>query len=373
MPRLQRYLLLLAGALAIAFFFYKFRNSIGLEGFRWGMVGASLRHARIGLLLLGLVTIYVCFAIRALRWQHFCRWLGPSHFWRVYGATLMGFACVFLLGRAGEPVRPVLIARKDSLSVAGMFGVYVLERVADIAAAVVVAILALFLFQRQHLGGAVASSDVPVMQIARSAATALFAGLVGVIAFLVYFRYHGAAWLGRRLEQSRWRHGWRGRVILLLEGFSEGLQGIRTWNDLGALVLYSALHWALISFFYFWVTHAFPGKLSSLPFSSVLLVMAFSLVGSTVQLPAVGGGSQAATFLVFTLVFGVEKEPAIVASVVIWLIGSASCALAGLPLLFREGWSMGDLGRMARAEEQASLPKDLSESGDAAASNEGSR
>ncbi len=85
--------------------------------------------------------------------------------------------------------------------------------------------------------------------------------------------------------------------------------------------------------------------------------MAFSLVGSTIQLPAVGGGSQAATFLVFTLVFGVEKEPAMVASIVIWLIGSASCALVGLPLLFREGWSMGELGRMARAEEQASLPK----------------
>ena len=80
MPRLQRYLLFLAGALAIAFFFYKFRNSVGLQGFRWGMVGTSLRHTRIGLLLLGILTIYVCFAIRALRWQHFCRWLGPSHF-----------------------------------------------------------------------------------------------------------------------------------------------------------------------------------------------------------------------------------------------------------------------------------------------------
>ena len=77
----------------------------------------------------------------------------------VYDATMMGFTCVFLLGRAGEPVRPVLIARKDSLSVAGMFGVYVLERVADIAAAVVVAILALFLFQRGHWPAvAVASS-----------------------------------------------------------------------------------------------------------------------------------------------------------------------------------------------------------------------
>src|SRR5277367_6157147 len=192
MPRLQRYLLFLLGALALAFFFYKFRNSIGLQGFRWEMVAHSLRHARIGLLALGIAIIYACFAIRALRWMRFCRWLGPSHFRSVYDATMMGFTCVFLLGRAGEPVRPALIARKDSLSVAGMFGVYVLERVADIAAAVVVAILALSLFPRSGLTGAVAPaavSGMPIMQIARSAATVLFAGLVGVIAFLVYFRY----------------------------------------------------------------------------------------------------------------------------------------------------------------------------------------
>jgi hypothetical protein len=133
------------------------------------------------------------------------------------------------------------------------------------------------------------------------------------------------------------------------------------------------VHWVLISFFYFWVTRAFPGTLAALSYPSVLLVMAFSLVGSTIQFPAVGGGSQAATFLVFTLVFGVEKEPAMVASIVIWLIGSASCALVGLPLLLREGWSMGELGRMARAEEEASLEGDLRKAEDAAASREGSR
>jgi glycosyltransferase 2 family protein len=373
MPRLQRYLLLLVGALAVAFFFYKFRNSIGLQGFRWEMVGHSLRHARVGLLLLGVAMIFIAFALRALRWMRFCRWIGPSHFRNVYDATMMGFTCVFLLGRAGEPVRPALIARKDSLPVGGMFGVYVLERVADIAAAVIIAILALFLFNHSGLTSAVGTSGLPVMQIARSAATALFVGLVVVIAFLVYFRSHGAAWLSRRLQNSRWRHGWRGKLVSLLEGFSEGLQGIRTWGDLSALVLYSAVHWTLISFFYFWVIRAFPGTLSTLSFSSALLVMAFSLVGSTVQLPAVGGGAQAATFLVFTLVFGVEKEPAMVASIVIWLIGSAACSLVGLPLLFREGWSMGELGRMARAEGQATLDQDLRKAENAAASSEGSR
>jgi hypothetical protein len=83
------------------------------------------------------------------------------------------------------------------------------------------------------------------------------------------------------------------------------------------------------------------------------MVTAFTLVGSAVQLPGVGGGSQLATFLVLTLVFGVEREPAAVASIVIWLITFAGCCLVGLPLLFREGWSMGELRKMAREEEEA--------------------
>ena len=66
-------------------------------------------------------------------------------------------------------------------------------------------------------------------------------------------------------------------------------------------------------------------------------------------------------FLVFTLIFGVEKEPAATASILIWLITFASCSLMGLPLLLREGTSMGELRKMAagaRDEERARLEAD---------------
>jgi glycosyltransferase 2 family protein len=363
MKKSRRYLLLLLALLALGYFFYKFRNAITLEGFHWGIVAESLRHARLSFLLLGIAIIYVCFALRALRWMRFCRWLGRTRFSSVYGATLMGFACVFLLGRAGEPIRPVLIARKDSLSMPGMFGVYVLERISDAAATVVLAGCALLLLEHRSLASAANGS---LIRVARSAGVLLLVALVAVIAFLVYFRYHGADWLARKLHQSKWRHGWRGKVVLLLEGFSEGLQGIRTFGDLGALAGYTTLHWLLVAFMYLSVMHAFPGQLAQLSFGSVILVLAFTLVGSAVQLPGVGGGAQLATFLVFTLIFGVEKEPAATASVVLWLIGFASCCFAGLPLLFREGWSMGELRRMAQAEEQAGEAELLDEAEHAA-------
>jgi hypothetical protein len=77
-------------------------------------------------------------------------------------------------------------------------------------------------------------------------------------------------------------------------------------------------------------------------------------VGSVAQLPGVGGGAQATTILVLTLIFGVEHEPAVAAAMVVWLISFASVCLAGVPLMLSEGWSMGDLRRMVQEQERAS-------------------
>ena len=122
-------------------------------------------------------------------------------------------------------------------------------------------------------------------------------GWLSSIAVLVYFRFHGARLLTNFLRNPRWRTGWREKIVVLLEGFSEGLQAIRTWSDLFLLTLYTALHWILVAFVYLWVLHAFGSRLATLSFTDALLVLAFAMVGSVAQLPGVGGGAQAARFL----------------------------------------------------------------------------
>jgi hypothetical protein len=231
-----------------------------------------------------------------------------------------------------------------------MFGIYVLERIFDMAAAALLLVAALLSFERGGFGGA---ADAGLMRVARSAGVALLVALLAVMVFLVYFRYHGAAWLARKLRHEKWHTGWREKLAALLEGFSEGLQGIHSWSDLLVVTGYTILHWVLVVLIYLWIAHAFGGNLAALNFGGAVLLTAFTLIGSAAQLPGVGGGSQLATFLVLTLVFGVEREPAAVASIVIWLITFAGCCLVGLPLLFREGWSMGELRKMAREEERA--------------------
>jgi glycosyltransferase 2 family protein len=330
---------------ALAALLYRMRGAIGLEGFDWGLLAGSLRDARLGLLLLSLAAIFVAYAVRARRWMRFCRHLGPSTFSSVYADTLIGFTALFLLGRAGEPVRPILIARSEKLPTSSMFGIYVLERLFDVASAAALVGLALLWFPRTSLPG----EGGALLAALRTSGGMLTLGVAAAVVFLVYLRLHGGGWLERRLET--WRHsgGWRARVAGLSLGFGEGLQAIRTPRDLAAGVFYSALHWSVVFLIYYWVSIAFGGRMAEFGPAAYALVLAFTMIGSMLQLPGVGGGAQVGSFLAYTVVLGVGKEPAAAASIVLWMITFAGVSLAGLPLLVNKGLSMAELRRMARA------------------------
>ncbi|MGB7282340.1 MAG: lysylphosphatidylglycerol synthase transmembrane domain-containing protein [Candidatus Acidiferrum sp.] len=309
----------------------------------------AVRNANPYLLILSILAIYVCYAIRALRWKVFQGNLGPSRFWQIYSMTLAGFTAVFLLGRAGELVRPALLARKEKLPVADMFGIYALERIFDFASMAVIASVGLLLFQsRAHVSQAATALEAA----AKTAGSFFSAAVLGAIVFLVYLRLHGTALLERRLQGWHAAHGWRGLVARILLGFVRGVQAIRSVRELVAALFYSAAHWFLVALIYLWVSRAFGGTLGTITLGDAMLVLAFALAGSAVQLPGVGGGAQVATFLAFTTVLGVEQERAAAAAIVLWLISFAACSLAGVPLLFREGFSPGELRELAEHEKQ---------------------
>ena len=88
-------------------------------------------------------------------------------------------------------------------------------------------------------------------------------------------------------------------------------------------------------------------------FPGAMLLLAVTLVGSTLQLPGVGGGAQFASIIALTTIFGVDQEPATAAAIALWLITFCSCILVGIPLLIHQGFSVGKLWNLARAEAKA--------------------
>jgi len=342
----RKLLVAIVGLGVLGFVAYRARGLFHFRDFSGAKLLHALRDADLFLLVLSVLAIYSCYALRSLRWQVFQRNLGRSHLWNIYKLTLAGFACVFLLGRAGEPVRPMLLARTERLPLSGMFGIYVLERVFDIASTAIIAAIGLLLF-RSHTGDTQGRGA-----LTSALGSSLFLGLLAGIVVLIYLRLHGTALLERRLQNVLATHSWKGKAARITLGFARGVQTIRTWGQLVLAVLYSALHWFLVLLVYFWVLHSFGGPLRDLSLRDVMIVMAFTSVGSVVQLPGVGGGSQVLTTFALTKIFDVPNELAVVAAIVLWLITFASCSLAGIPLLLHQGWSLGELREMAKHEDE---------------------
>jgi len=348
-----RKLLLAALALgALAALAYLSRRKIHLGDFTWSRFIHAVGQANVWLLLLSVLAIYGAYALRSLRWQQLSRYLGPSGFVDVYSATVMGFASIFILGRAGEPVRPLLLARKSRLPVVSMFGVWVLERITDFAGGVALAALSLLVFAGKL---ADAGLNTDWVENARAGGWLLLAILAAIVIVMFYFRLHGAGALERRLDYWHRAGGLKGWLAGIIAGFSEGLQAIRTASDLLIAVAYTAAHWGLVTLAYLWIARAFAGAFvqSDVNFPGAMLLLAVTLVGSVLQLPGVGGGAQVASFIALTTIFGVEQEPAAAIAIVLWLITFAASTLVGVPLLIHEGLSMGELRNLARDEAAA--------------------
>ena len=68
-----------------------------------------------------------------LRWEVMLRPLRKdASLWRIFTATVIGFTAVVLFGRAGEPVRPYLIAKKEGVSFSSQIAAWIVERMLDL-------------------------------------------------------------------------------------------------------------------------------------------------------------------------------------------------------------------------------------------------
>lgn len=343
----RKLLLGVLGLAVLGIVLYRSRGFFHFGDFSGSKLLHAVRGASFSYLAISIAAIFACYALRSLRWEVFQRNLGPSHFRNIFEATIAGFAAMFLLGRAAEVTRPLLLTRKEKLPLAGLFGIYALERIFDAASTAVIAAIGLLLYESHAREGTGALEAA-----AKTTGSLLFGAVIFAVVMLVYLRLHGTALLERRLQGWHAAHSWRARVARIVLGFARGAQTIHSWRELTLAVAYSAVHWFLVLLVYFWVSHSFGGRLAALSLSDAMLLMAFTSVGSTLQVPGVGGGSQIASILVFTKVFGVEPEPATAAAIVIWLITFAIVSLPGVPLLIHEGWSLGQLRQMARHEDE---------------------
>jgi uncharacterized protein (TIRG00374 family) len=311
----------------------------------WPDVWAETATARSGFLLLAIGTTITTYLVRALRWQYLLAPIGPARFWPAFEATVIGFSANFLLpARAGEVLRPYLLARRERLAGSAAFATIILERLLDL-----VTVLLLFgafvvlvdpatlagdpaLYARVKFGGLLSAG-------------ASIAGLVLLFALAGHPERLGRAAL--RIE-----HVLPARlariVARFVEAFAQGLAVMRQPKRLAVSLLLSVPLWLSIAAGIWLTSHAFHmtfGYLGS------FLIMTLLVVGVAVPTPGAIGGFHAMYQISVTTFFGVPNDRAIAAAIVLHAISFLPVTLLGLAFMAREGLSFGRMRDIAVAAE----------------------
>lgn len=330
---------------ALALVLSRWRTS----GFSWHKFVASLGTVDWNWLTLALVLILATYFGRALRWEVMLRPLARKvDFLRLLSATCIGFTAVVLFGRAGEPVRPFLIARNQGVSFSSQVAAWVVERILDILMILIIFGVALTQVSHSEIRS---SPRIAIILQAGGAA----AGVTGAacLALLVGLRQFQGRVQERLLEALAFLpETVRGRIATFLAAFGEGVQSTRSSSFSVLLVLYSMLEWLVIVCCFYCVFRAFPAT-AGLRFADIVIVLGFISFGSVVQIPGVGGGMQIVTVLVLTEFYGVGLEAASSVALMLWLVSFVIIVPVGLALAFHEGIKWRSL-RNINSDAQAS-------------------
>lgn len=328
----------------------------------WAEVSGAIGRADWRLIAAAVAIVLVTYLIRAFRWRTLLAPLAPDASLReAFAATTVGFSAIFLLGRAGEVVRPAFLPLRDrAVKPGAAFVTIAVERICDMSAVVIMfAVNLLFL----RLPGV----DETAFARVRQGALILLAAAVVGLAALAWFRQHAprvTSWLGARME------GWPrslsrpGKVLVgLLDQLAQTLGVLVDTRSLLATVGWTAALWAAIAAANMLVLRAFGLQLGV---SETVFVLGWALVGSVVPTPGAGAGTfHAATAYGLMAYLGVPETEAKAAVIVLHPVVFAPSLIFGLYYFLRSGLSLARLRELiasetaeAEAEKHAGAARD---------------
>jgi uncharacterized protein (TIRG00374 family) len=294
--------------------------------FDWTTFFAQIRAVRVPRVIAAVAIIFGGYVLRAMRWSVMLRPTKDVPWSRLLAAQFIGFTGLAILGRPGEFIRPYFIARQEGLSVSSQMGVWLVERIFDMSCYILLVAFDLVIASHEL-------RKLPHFSQFKDAGIALF-GIIAAIAVFAFFIWRNgdgiAAWSERRLAplSKTVAASFADKV----RTFGHGLHTIRDLGSFFTLLFLSIGLWLSIAYSYLQITRAFHGPLQHMEIAHVILLLGFSIAGSAVQLPVVGGGAQLATITALVYVFEVPNELAVSCGILLWLVTFVSPTPVGLSL-----------------------------------------
>jgi uncharacterized protein (TIRG00374 family) len=310
-------------------------------------VWEETRRADAVPLVLALLATLSTYVLRAYRWQYLLAPIGPTRFSTAFRTTVIGFAASFLLpARAGEVIRPYLLARREHLSAPAAFATVILERLLDL----LVVLLLFGVFVLTVGPGVVAGDPAELAKVKFGGVTAMVAALVGsVVLFVVAGDPRRIGRLALRIEAvlpAKLSHAVAGFV----ETFTRGLAVMRQPGRLLVSLALSFPLWLSIAAGIWLTSRAFH---ITFPFDASFLVMAVLVVGVAVPTPGAIGGFHAAYEFAVTTFFAVPPDRAVGAAFVLHAISFVPVTILGVLFMVGEGLTLAGARELAATAGEA--------------------
>ena len=338
---------LTVGAILVLIAVYLLRSELRKSGFRWPVFVATLEGVQWPWLLAATGMSLATYYGRALRWAVLLKPLRPRPDMRkLVSATVIGFTAATLLGRAGEFVRPYLIARQEGVPFSSQLAAWVLERIYDL-----LMVLAIFGFALSRLRNL--SNPGPTLAwVLEIGGWLVWVLSAASLLMLVMIRRYSEAMRQRLMDALGFLSQHHlDRASRFLQALVQGAESTRSTKSVILLLLYTLLEWALIAGCYMCISMAF-GTALQFTVGDALTFIGFVSFGAVVQFPGIGGGMQVVAVLVLTKIFGVSVELATSIAVLIWLITSVAIVPFGLVAALHDGLTWRKLRELEREAAQ---------------------
>ena len=312
----------------------------------WVEVRRAVGDSDPYLLGAAVLVISLAYFFRAFRWGALLKPLSAARFADLFAATTIGFSAVFLIGRAGEFVRPVALSMRDPrVRPSASLVTIVVERIYDMTAVALMFAINLIWF-KPPLALELSFDRV------RTAGLVLFVATVLGIVFLTWFRKQSSVVIGlfeRVFASLRFIPQRISKLVLgLLEQLAQALRVLVNLTELLETIGWTALLWFGIAAANLLVMRAFHLPVG-LP--ETIFVLGWSLVGSLVPTPGGAAGAFHAATAAGLLFLGVKKETAAALSIVLHLVDFGPAVLFGLFYVIRGDLSVAKLRTMLSPEQ----------------------
>jgi len=321
---------LAGGLLAVFLLFLVFR------GVDLGVLGRTLAGASWSLLAAAALVNLAHNGFRVWRWGALLEPVAPNLPFRPrFVAVIVGYLTTWTIpGRLGELVRPALLSVRSEVPIGPALGSVLADRLLDAGALVALCAVGLWLAPPD----AQTASGVEAVRASLWFLLVAAGGFLSVLIVLSVFRQRAACWIeGRRGVLRR-----AGRACLSL---ARGVEALVRPRGAARIVVHSLLAWLAIGLATWCGVRSVGGAVS---YGAVLVLLPLLALGVAVPTPSGAGSYHAAMAYGLVFLYGVPKETAVAAGLLMHLANVVPVVLLGLWFLHSERISFRDLSEAGR-------------------------